>query len=223
MSETIRLTMLLFANLHTDLIHSDVEALDSPDFFLSHWHFTDVTGFALFDAPCDGDDRYYIELGQISQNDRCAPIPDMVPQVDVFAKSFYSAVLTDLGQNKTNLLLHHDSLKYLQDQATMNVTSTTAGVNTTALQDLKAVSATLFMQYQCSVPVLKGVGSVIISVLLADLVFLQALWLLLNFGSVWWLTRKTKSANYCSGCQKPYEAYALMADAGELGGNKSTS
>ena len=50
--------------------------------------------------------------------------------------------------------------------------------------DLTNTSAsTIFMQYLCSIPQRKGGGALFFAVLLADLVFLQAVWALLNVGA----------------------------------------
>lgn len=62
-------------------------------------------------------------------------------------------------------------------------------------------SSTIFMQYLCSIPQRKGGGALFFSVLLADLVFLQAAWMLLNLVATWWLQRKYEQANYCEGCR----------------------
>jgi hypothetical protein len=53
----------------------------------------------------------------------------------------------------------------------------------------------------CQVPQLKSAASLIISILVADLVFLHALWKILNLGVSLWLERKQPEANYCLGCE----------------------
>ena len=69
------------------------------------------------------------------------------------------------------------------------------------LPDLNStISPTIFAQYLCSIPQQKSGGALIFAVLLADLVFLQAVWTLLNLVTTWWLQRKNKHANYCEGC-----------------------
>ena len=62
-------------------------------------------------------------------------------------------------------------------------------------------TSTVFMQYLCSIPQRKGGGALFFAVLLADLVFLQAVWTLLNLGATWWLQRKYGNANHCDGCR----------------------
>jgi hypothetical protein len=62
----------------------------------------------------------------------------------------------------------------------------------------------IFTQYLCSVPRRKGGGALFFAVLLADLVFLQTAWTLLDLGAGWWLKRVDKdgTAGYCEGCAK---------------------
>lgn len=62
-------------------------------------------------------------------------------------------------------------------------------------------TTTVFTQYLCSIPQRKSGGALFFAVLLADLVFLQAVWTLLNLGATWWLQRKYEQANHCEGCQ----------------------
>jgi len=55
-------------------------------------------------------------------------------------------------------------------------------------------------QYLCEVPRLKSTGSLIVSVLVADLVFLQALWTIFNWAVTFFLQRRNKQANHCPEC-----------------------
>lgn len=45
---------------------------------------------------------------------------------------------------------------------------------------LETKNATIFSQYSCSVPVRKDIGTLFLAILIADLVFLQALWTILK-------------------------------------------
>ena len=62
--------------------------------------------------------------------------------------------------------------------------------------------STIAAQYLCQVPQLKSATSLIISILVADLVFLQALWKIFNLAVSFWLERKQPEAKYCLGCEK---------------------
>ena len=61
--------------------------------------------------------------------------------------------------------------------------------------------STIYTQYLCSVPRRKGAGALFFSILLADLVFLQAVWTVLNLAATWWLERNDEEANYCQRCK----------------------
>jgi hypothetical protein len=73
-------------------------------------------------------------------------------------------------------------------------------------------SSTISAQYLCQVHVQKPWGSLIVSVLVADLVFLQVLWTLLRFIVTWMAERKNEEAKYCLGCAKqiPHEDYESL-------------
>jgi hypothetical protein len=85
--------------------------------------------------------------------------------------------------------------------------------------------AVLATQYFCQVPQLKSIGSLLIAIIVADLVFLQALWRVLNLVVTFHVTRRYPEAEYCKGCAKqelpPQEGYALVNKAEEAAsGNK---
>jgi hypothetical protein len=79
-------------------------------------------------------------------------------------------------------------------------------------------------QYLCNVPKMKSTASLIFSVVIADLVFLQALWTLLNWAVTTHLQRVNPEAMYCRGCAKTVgnttpvpatkEGYTLVAVQG---------
>ena len=79
--------------------------------------------------------------------------------------------------------------------------------------------AVLATQYFCQVPQLKSIGSLLIAIIVADLVFLQALWRVLNLVVTFHVTRRNPQAEYCKGCAKqelpPQEGYALVNKAEE--------
>lgn len=82
-------------------------------------------------------------------------------------------------------------------------------------------------QYLCQVPVLKPAGSLIVSILIADLVLLQALWQLVSLVAISFLERRQPKSQYCLGCaekmshgdHKPVDAKAsagkVVSDLGE--------
>lgn len=68
----------------------------------------------------------------------------------------------------------------------------------------------LFTEYLCQVPKLKSVASLIIAVLVADLVFLNAAWKLLNWFTIAALERSDETANYCQGCVRNVSDLGLV-------------
>jgi hypothetical protein len=73
----------------------------------------------------------------------------------------------------------------------------------------QAIPATISTQYLCQVPRLKSTSSLIVSIIIADLVFLQALWVTVKFLMAFFLERRPE-AKYCDGCTK-----ILASDHGE--------
>ncbi|KAF8850759.1 hypothetical protein BDZ45DRAFT_184966 [Acephala macrosclerotiorum] len=143
------------------------------------------------------------------------PGPDIGLEVDGFAKSFYSAVLVDLGQTTgPNALTNATALQHLlrQENNTMflpwestNIlgqpTDKAYELFSNHIGPLGTTPATIYQQYACSVPEQKSPGSLFISILIADLVFLQALFQLLHLGVTYWGSMRDQSWNYCPGCK----------------------
>lgn len=139
---------------------------------------------------------------------------DFWSSVDTFAKSFYSTVLTDLGQTSSHPNILTDAI--LLEHFTTNFSSITSkqmsrgssipepasepfnSLNTTGTLGINP--SVLAATYLCAVPRMKPTVTLIVSVLAADLVFLQTLWKLLNLVVDWWVKRKYRQANVCKGC-----------------------
>jgi hypothetical protein len=136
--------------------------------------------------------------------------PDIWIELDSFAKSFYASILADLGQNsESNMLLNTDSLEYFTSNLTGNITGENRWVNDVwkatqpangSYSELRAQNMTgdlvinksvIASQYLCQLPKLKSNGSLFIAVLVADLVMLQALWIVVNWTMVTWLEHKS--------------------------------
>ena len=187
----------------------DISDLKSSDFFRVVYVFRHSDGGISFSGSW--------ELEPLGTNWTDAKKePYISRQWDVFAKSFYSTVLSDLGQSgEMNGVADPNTLNYLlgvsQDvsQHDMGVQNTTLDRYPLAkayeqsrdtLPSLKVNSATLFAQYTCSVPKLKDPFSLIVSIVVADLVLLQGLWQLLNFATTTYLETKDKGMSFCEGC-----------------------
>ncbi|KAL8693657.1 MAG: hypothetical protein Q9218_001567 [Villophora microphyllina] len=121
---------------------------------------------------------------------------------DSLAKSFYLTIMLDLGQSAAtpNILLNTTALQYFtKDFVEMhgkvaNVVPGPANNSFEALKDqtspLNSSAAVIATKYLCQVPRRKTAGSLIVSVLIANLIFLQALCKIFQWGSRLWLERR---------------------------------
>ena len=68
----------------------------------------------------------------------------------------------------------------------------------------------IYSQYACSVPVMKSGVSLAISIIVADVVFLSAVWTILNWCTTKWLTRSDHTGSVCPCClERQYEQLLL--------------
>ena len=139
--------------------------------------------------------------------------PDIWNITDIYGKSCYSAVLADLGQASTpNVLLDSNSAllqEYTKDFATLKwIVNAKPGPARQSFDAVKAqrrtgslsiTPSTIYQQYLCQVPQRKSLGSLVVAVVVADLVFLQALWTILTFTTTWYVESKYPTARYCEG------------------------
>lgn len=134
-------------------------------------------------------------------------------QMHHFATVFYSTILADLGQpNGSNVLTDTDLIQQyiLAGWDNFALTGSDPSMSEQQLLDqLKATSGPLFIkpstfnsQYICQVPRRRAIGSVFIAVLVADIVFLQALFSVLTWTTTWWLDHTDHESNFCEGCKK---------------------
>lgn len=141
--------------------------------------------------------------------------------VDVFAKSFYSTILTDLGQTgKSNAFSGHSEspIRYLLSAISEVSTAVGGSANSTfvypnndvlqinaydTLKDeipLRVEPATIYAQYACSIPKLKDTPSLIVSIIIRDLVLLQVAWEVLKWVASKRLESRDQRADWCEGC-----------------------
>lgn len=137
--------------------------------------------------------------------------PDAWIEADAFAKVFYSVMLADLGQQNTttNLLADPAALALFSNNITTMKSGSVespwlkAGPAREPYQrddgsNLSITPSVFFTEYLCQVPTLRSAGSLVVAVLVADLVFLNAAWVLLN-----WFAGKGlegSAAQQCEGC-----------------------
>jgi hypothetical protein len=198
----------------------DIEDMD----FISYiGHFSMGNGeFLWMTLPPD----YYELLPLSSWNNSNATQPYIPQQLDGFAKTLYSTILVDLGQtNKSNILTDPEKLQYYLS-APFDVNRTTDAVANYTINApwhldpvlasesynllntsnnmglLEAKPAQIFSQYACQVPQRNSAGSLILSIIIGDLVLLQALWTVTKWTTDWWLTRTNPNALVCEGCSQ---------------------
>ena len=169
---------------------------------------------------------------------------DLSAPIDYFAKAMYAATLADLGQHSNitsnNVLIEPLLLEYLSGPISSLASEgsstpapygfttdyATASYKTTDIDRLNITDSYIYTQYQCQIPTLKSTGSLIVSVLIADLVLLQGLWTLLNWGTTAWLEHNDSYANFCKGCVQAHEMDVRSAfvedSSGSLGAHKSS-
>ena len=178
-----------------------------------------------------GENNYISSVFNLSSNNAS---PNVWLASDSLAKSFYSTIMTDLGQTTAtpNILLNATTLQYFTQNFTemqkspVNAKPGPANDSYEALKGqtgpLNTSAAVISTKYLCQVPRRKSTEILFMSVLVADFVFMQVLWNILNLCSGAWLAHKdpkgknhpclfndavtglilTESANYCSGCAK---------------------
>ncbi|KAK7894179.1 hypothetical protein LTR67_005937 [Exophiala xenobiotica] len=121
---------------------------------------------------------------------------------DSLAKSFYSTIMTDLGQISAgpNILTNATTLQYFtknitdMQKFTLNAIPGPATDSYDALKaqtgPLQTSASVISTKYLCQVPTRKSWGSLFTSILVADLVFMQALWKIFTMCTDAWLTHK---------------------------------
>ena len=86
--------------------------------------------------------------------------------------------------------------------------------------------AVISQQYFCQVPQLKSTGSLLISIVVADLVFLQVLWKVFNMVVTLGMERHHPDSKHCEGCAKKEEerhgGYELVKVVDDEAAGKAT-
>ena len=152
-----------------------------------------------------GDNNYLPTVSNLASNNAT---PNIWLVSDSLAKSFHSTIMTDLGQvtaapnillNATALQIFTQNFTYMQGQK-VNAIPGPANDSYEALKDktghLGTTPAVFSTKYLCRVPRRKSTGIIILSVLVADLVFMQVLWKVLTLFTITRLERKDPEGNY---------------------------
>ncbi|KAI7187997.1 hypothetical protein KC363_g5697 [Hortaea werneckii] len=138
--------------------------------------------------------------------------PNIWESADILAKAAYSTVLTDLGHvnSTTNMLLHEDYVRYFTSnfsEIKRNIENAYPGPSERSYAaersgPLGTTPSVFATRYVCSVPERKPAGSIFVSVLVADLVMLQAVWFLFTSAIDLFSLRSKSGAYHCQGCSK---------------------
>lgn len=186
------------------------------DFFDIDWNYLKENGHMKHPDP-DGNAT---TISQLSEQQAC---PNIWIFADSLAKSTYFSVLTDLGQwsandentrmmrrhspTESNILLNLTLLEYFSKNISNfnkpyfieNVLPGPASVpfqrNDSRFEDqvFNASASTISGSYLCQVPKLKSAGNIIVSILVADLVFLQVFWTIFTFVvDTWFLEARNR-------------------------------
>lgn len=154
-----------------------------------------------------GQSASLVSPSNSSQSDEPFPLaqgdPGSVARLlDVFAKSYYSVVMWDLNfDRQNNAFASKQSMDYLVStisSATGNDTMTPSPI--LGSPDLVGNHARFEMQYICSVPQKKDTGSLIISVVVANIVLLCVFWNIFNWVALRYLRSRDPNWDFCRGC-----------------------
>ncbi|KAK3171713.1 hypothetical protein OEA41_003797 [Lepraria neglecta] len=135
--------------------------------------------------------------------------PNVWLSTDGLVKSFYSTIMTDLGQTAPgpNTLLNETALEFYTHNFTDMFTHIANAIPGPGIQSyadgkdqtgsLGTTSSVVFTKYLCQVPQQKSTGMLLVSILVADLVFIQMLWKVFNFITTAVLIRKKPKDLLC--------------------------
>lgn len=193
---------------------SDIASLD---FFQIDFRFIVDWGWGNFSVIAPGDYDYSptTDHGGISKLARRVAYPDIWEWADRLGKSAYSTILVDLGQSVVpNILTNATALQYytqlfpdppfianakpgpaIQDYDTLRDATGPLGITPSVIST----------EYLCQIPQRKSAGNLFVSILVGDLVLLQAIWQLFKLGTAAVLLRKIPRAQYCEGCASARE------------------
>lgn len=190
--------------IYTTPGNSTSRDIKSLQFFNIDYRFIVDLGYGNFEVLTPGGEP------TVSKLDQDRVYPDVWIIADSLAKSAYSTVLTDLGQITTepNLLTSADDLEYFpRNLSTIQRHKANAnpgpevdmyyGSAKNETGPLGTTPSIISMGYICQVPRLKSTGNLLMSVLVADLVFLQAAWRLFKLGTDTYLFRSKPESNQC--------------------------
>ncbi|EXM17867.1 hypothetical protein FoTM2_015243 [Fusarium oxysporum f. sp. vasinfectum] len=137
--------------------------------------------------------------------------PNIWIKADSLAKAAYSTILVDLGQEaapKSNILTDTKLLtRYTANFSTARMANLRSGPANDSYSALKKTTGRLGITpsviattYICQVPRLKPAGNLIVAIIVADLVLLQAVWQLYKLSAEFYLSKKHRDSAQCERC-----------------------
>lgn len=154
------------------------------------------TGISHANKYCDS--RIISELSQGGTDQR--PLASIWEPLSWLGKAMWFTVLADLGRDD-ELLPNILS----RPRVIGNLMGNTAVPTTRSVRDYDITPSVLATTYVCQVPRLKSTGTLIVSVLVADLVLLQAIWKLFVLATNYFLTLNKDERRYCEECAKNFK------------------
>jgi hypothetical protein len=135
----------------------------------------------------------------------------MLNACDLLAKSFYSAVATDIGRTHGPNILTDESVlqtvtsNYSEIAKTFRLVA--AGPATDSYDALKSTigqpmitPSTIFTSYLCQTPEKKLISALVVSVLLANLVLLRALWSIVTMAATYLVNLRNPKGGFAGSC-----------------------
>jgi hypothetical protein len=153
-------------------------------------------------------------------------------QVEALGRAFLSTMWTDLGQQQQKLNIFSDPVLLLESSQNMTATGSRLasashehffGPETkpyvhyeTDDASLRVHPSIIATNYLCQIPQRKPWGSLITSVLVADLVFLRTLWAIVTFVASYFTKRHDPTANSCDTCLRAFDTDEKSVDGKEV-------
>jgi hypothetical protein len=202
----------------TNRAGSIADQFASSDFFAVSCFlpFLNATGIAHDFSWCDVNS--IPELALWASNSK--PVPSIWYPVDALGKAMWFGVLADLGRDDDdmpNMLARPELLAQLSANLT-HYNQTLRNAFRWAIEEAQPFDHTfdpthddsvrlgvnasvLTADYVCQIPQLKPPGTLFVSVLVADLVFLQAIWKIFTLIVSGWFIKSTEEAESCATCK----------------------
>ncbi|KAK7953051.1 hypothetical protein PG996_013944 [Apiospora saccharicola] len=148
----------------------------------------------------------------IQEHIRDETYPNIWAPAETLAKSAFEMIVADLGQASPPTMLTDGEMlqAFTANFSAINkgpMANAWPGPATRSDDELRNETGPLLIiplvisaRYLCQFPRMRAPISLVVSVMVADLVFLQAAWQLYKPFTGWWLTRRIPDSDWCKGC-----------------------